>query len=224
MKLKMKKKYNNPQKLFKRFQGMGWNMKGRYLLILRGPKVMVTLASMVRWMWPNVECNLKNRDSKIWPHKRWPAYCGNVEGVGLKQNNQSTTHIDPQVGTGGMVCVYYTDKHQKEWEITGSCLQCVWQRGKLMWKMTFKDFFLNLHKLCSRLHQSQVHCKTCAFSRLAATPNVWKFTRDSCVNKLFADHLKGALEGVLRKYVAAKYRHPQQVHQKVLWLHQQVLP
>ncbi len=30
-----------------------------------------------------------------------------IEGVGLKQNNQSTTHIDPQVGTGGMVRVYY---------------------------------------------------------------------------------------------------------------------
>ncbi len=69
--------------------------------------VVVTPASMLRWIWPNLECNLKTRDSEIWPHKSWPAYCGNVEGVGLKQNSQSTTHIDPQVGTGGMVRVYY---------------------------------------------------------------------------------------------------------------------
>ena len=35
------------------------------------------------------------------------ADCGNVEGVDLKRNNQSTTHIDPQVRTGGIVHVYY---------------------------------------------------------------------------------------------------------------------
>ncbi len=52
--------------------------------------VVVTLASMLRWIWPNLECNLKTRDSQICPHKRWPAYCGNIEGVDLKQNNQST--------------------------------------------------------------------------------------------------------------------------------------
>ncbi len=32
--------------------------------------VVVTLASMLRWIWPNLECNLKTRDSQIWPNKR----------------------------------------------------------------------------------------------------------------------------------------------------------
>ena len=32
--------------------------------------VVVTLASMLRWIWQNLECNLKTRDSKTWPHKR----------------------------------------------------------------------------------------------------------------------------------------------------------
>ena len=63
----------------------------------------------------------------------------------MKQNNQNTTHIDPQVGTGGMVMkraeslaaeVCDTDKHWKGKgrEITGICLQCVWQRAKLTCK------------------------------------------------------------------------------------------
>ncbi len=37
--------------------------------------------------------------------RRWPVYCGNVEGADLKNNSQSTTHIDPEVGTGGMLRV-----------------------------------------------------------------------------------------------------------------------
>ncbi len=53
------------------------------------------------WIWPNLECNLKTRDSQKWPHKR------NVEGVDLKRNNQSTTHIDPQVGTRLMLRMYW---------------------------------------------------------------------------------------------------------------------
>ena len=30
---------------------------------------------------------------------------GNVEGADLKNNSQSTTHIDPKAGTGGKLCV-----------------------------------------------------------------------------------------------------------------------
>ena len=37
--------------------------------------------------------------------RRWPVLCGNVEGADLKNNSQSTSHIDPQVGTGGMLRV-----------------------------------------------------------------------------------------------------------------------
>ncbi len=59
--------------------------------------VVVTLASMLRWIWPNLECNPKTRDSQILPNKRWPVYSGNVEGVARKRNNQSTTHIDLQI-------------------------------------------------------------------------------------------------------------------------------
>ena len=47
----------------------------------------------------NLECNLKIRYSQKWPRKRWPVYCGNIEWVNLKQNTQSTTCIDRQVGT-----------------------------------------------------------------------------------------------------------------------------
>ena len=48
----------------------------RKLLSVPAPPVVVTLASMLRWIWPNLECNLKTRDSQVWPHKRWPAYSG----------------------------------------------------------------------------------------------------------------------------------------------------
>ncbi len=37
--------------------------------------------------------------------RRWPVFCGNVEGADLKQNNQSTTQIDPEAGTGRMLCL-----------------------------------------------------------------------------------------------------------------------
>ncbi len=58
-------------------------------------------ASMLRWIWPIVECNLKTRDSQKWPRKRWPLFCGNVEWADLKQNNQSITHIDPASSVSG---------------------------------------------------------------------------------------------------------------------------
>ncbi len=35
--------------------------------------------------------------------RRRPVLCENVEGADLKNNSQSTTHIDPKVGTGGML-------------------------------------------------------------------------------------------------------------------------
>ncbi len=49
---------------------------------------------MLRWFWPISEYNLKIRD-----------LCGNIEGGDLKNNSQSTTHIDPKVGTGGKLHV-----------------------------------------------------------------------------------------------------------------------
>ncbi len=38
--------------------------------------------------------------------RRWPVFCGNVEGADLtQQESQSTTHIDLKVATGGMLRV-----------------------------------------------------------------------------------------------------------------------
>ncbi len=152
------------------------------------PSVVATLASMLRWFWPNLECNLKSRDSQIWPLKRWPAYCGNVEGVGLKQNNQSTTHIDPHVGTGGMIRVYFQygcllyhlpaktgswkEPRAFDWLLKFVTQINIGKGGKLQapacsvsgkgpnWcAMAFKGFRLNPHKLCSQLCPSQVRSK-----------------------------------------------------------------
>ncbi len=45
--------------------------------------VVVTPASMLRWIWPILECYLKTRDSQKWPRKRWPVFSGNVEWADL---------------------------------------------------------------------------------------------------------------------------------------------
>ena len=45
------------------------------------------------------------RDSQKWPREGDLSFVGNIEGADLKQNNQSTTHIDHKVGTGGMLHV-----------------------------------------------------------------------------------------------------------------------
>ncbi len=37
--------------------------------------------------------------------RRLPVLCGDVEGADLKNNSQSTTHIDPKAATGGMLRV-----------------------------------------------------------------------------------------------------------------------
>ncbi len=59
--------------------------------------------------------------------RRWPVLCGNVEGADLKKNSQSTTHIDPKVGTGGMLLAHVIRSLREGWEKSGTCLQCVWQ-------------------------------------------------------------------------------------------------
>ncbi len=68
-----------------------------------------------------------------------------------------------------MVCVYYWNKHWKGRENTGTCSHCVWQRAKLTFKWLLKGFCLNLLKLHSQLHPSQVRPKNVSFSRLAVT-------------------------------------------------------
>ncbi len=61
-----------------------------------GGFVVVTLSFNDKMDLVNFECYLMTRDSQKLPHKD-----GNVEEADLKQYNQSATHIDPWVGTGG---------------------------------------------------------------------------------------------------------------------------
>ncbi len=51
--------------------------------------VVVTLSFNAKMDLANFECNLKTRAPR---NVTW--LCGNVEGADLKQDNQSTTHID----------------------------------------------------------------------------------------------------------------------------------
>ncbi len=66
-----------------------------------GKQAVPHWASMLRWIWSISECNLKIRDSRTQTPQRVTCYSGNVEGADLKNNSQSTTPIDPKVGTGG---------------------------------------------------------------------------------------------------------------------------
>ncbi len=66
------------------------------------------------------------RDSRKQVPRRQPLLCGNVEGADLKNNSQSTTHIDPKAGTGGKLIRSLLEGREK----SGTCLQCVWQRPK----------------------------------------------------------------------------------------------
>ena len=66
-----------------------------------GKEAVPHWASMLRWIWPISEYNLKTRDSWKQTPRRVTCHDGNVEGAGLKNNSRSTTHIDLQVGTGG---------------------------------------------------------------------------------------------------------------------------
>ncbi len=60
----------------------------------RGKRVVTHWASMLRWIWSISEYNLMTRDS--WKRARWvDRLWGNVEGADLKNNSQSTTHVDP---------------------------------------------------------------------------------------------------------------------------------
>ncbi len=80
------------------------------------------------------------RDSRKQAPRR-VTHDGNVEGADLKNNSQSTTHIDPKAGTGGKLrmlaylekkCICYWPKpaHMIKsltggLEKSGTCLQCV---------------------------------------------------------------------------------------------------
>ncbi len=70
---------------------------GKLFRMVRDQVVVVTLSFNAKMDLANFECNLKTRDSEKWPSKGdlslWE--CGNVEGADLKQDNQSTAHIDP---------------------------------------------------------------------------------------------------------------------------------
>ena len=66
-----------------------------------GKQAVPHLASMLRLIWSISECNLKSWDSLKQTPQRVTCYIGNIEGADLKNNSQSTTHIDPKVGTGG---------------------------------------------------------------------------------------------------------------------------
>ncbi len=89
---------------------------------------------MLRWIWSISDCNLKIRDSLEQTPRRVTCYSGNVEGADLKNNSQSTTHIDPKAGTGGKIrvlaCLLAKIAHVV-WplpgvrEKSGTCLQCV---------------------------------------------------------------------------------------------------
>ncbi len=65
-----------------------------------GKQAVPHWASMLRWIWSISEYNLKTRDSQKQTSRRVTCYSGNIEGADLKNNSQSTTHIDPKVGTG----------------------------------------------------------------------------------------------------------------------------
>ncbi len=99
---------------------------------------------MLRWSWPISEYNLKTRDSRKQTPRRVTCCGGNKEGADLKNNSQSTTHIDPKVGTGGKphVLTCLSDSKQALLRIrpieliasesvpegrekSGTCLQCV---------------------------------------------------------------------------------------------------
>ncbi len=93
--------------------------------------------------------------------RKWPVFCGYVE-EDLKQNNQSTTHIDAEAGTGGMLRVlslnfdHVITWHLERRENTGTCLQCVWKRANSTFKTTLLVIKLNPHNLCSLQNPSQV--------------------------------------------------------------------
>ncbi len=82
-------------------------------------------ASMLRWIWPILECNLKTRDSQKWPLK------GDLSFVGTssKRTWNRITNAQPIL-----------TRRQERWENTGNCLQCVWQRAKFAFKQLFQCF------------------------------------------------------------------------------------
>ncbi len=59
----------------------------------KGKRVVTHWASMLRWIWSISEYNPTTRDSRNGPW--WmDRLLGNVEGADLKNNSQSTTHVD----------------------------------------------------------------------------------------------------------------------------------
>ncbi len=82
------------------------------------------------------------------------SHVGNVEGVDLENNSQSTTHIDPLVGTGGMLRVLAYDFWKGGKILAPAC--SVSDKGPGLRLKLLLMFQLNPQSTCSLHNPSQV--------------------------------------------------------------------